>query len=429
MEFTSLNKICDTIDKLNYHYQLDYETKDVSTLKLSDANNILVLLSKDLFENVSNKELYPEKIVCVLKFPSGRHLIIEKNREYDYERLVRFNMTRDPDDDNDCHVCMNQIEEKVNKKCCVYCSCVLCSSCCKTLVKHSMLKCPLCNTWSLQGNRFGCPFEDNKYIPMPKNLWTTQSEFKKVLESLDGYIEIVYSIDHEFNDHTVLKMCRFPFTNRYSKKYMKPRDIASHLGNIYEKKCRIEKRLFNVYVLRETSQTRDGKAMLEISSFRWTHNKLVQYPNDAWEDIFFQISCRYKKKVEYIFPARFEFPKHFVRLLEDLQKDYPCYKEVYMINTDDNCNKKYDMIFNIDEQGQIAEEKQFIIARYMSELIERYNMIYLQFHLFPDLDGLDTEPTDILTYKMSSRSCMKLTQRENVNFCKRYNDIVVGIPI
>lgn len=350
--------------------------------------------------------------LCTLKFSSGKLICIKKHNEYDLLRLVKFNVSRDVHDGTECNVCMNDVQNLME---CLYCNCALCSKCTKALCRNHVLKCPLCGTYSLQKNTFGTPFREGEYIGMPKYLTSAKAQMRRLLEMLDGKIEIVYSIDGQFDDPTVLKMCRFPLTNKYCDRYMNLRQVLETLARVYDTRCYKTKGLMNIYMFRQTYKMKEGNALTEVSSFRWTSQRLIQYPSNAWEDIFFEMSMRFKQKIEYLYPVSFVFPEHIVRMFREIHSKYPGVKDGYLFGSS---NKHYSLVFSVDEDGNVARDKQPIVARHMLEFIDRDDVFYL---VFCSINDPHDTHIDILTYRVSSRSSIRLTHRQNVHFCRRIN--------
>lgn len=407
MALQSVEEICDIIKTIGSDFQLVEHENDLLKTTTADGSVIIAVPSADTSSE--------EGCLCTLKFSSGKMIQVKKAKEYDFTRLIKFNVSRDAQDVAECNVCMTDVQNLIE---CNYCNCNLCSKCIKKLTHNHVLKCPLCATYSLQNNTFGIPFADGAYISMPKYLTSAKAQMKRLLETLDGKIEMVYSIDGHFTDPVVLKLCRFPLTNKYCDRYMKLRDVLDTLSQVYETRCYKKNRLMNVYMFRQTYKIKDGKALTETSLYKWTSQKLIQYPINTWKDIFFEVPMRFKQKIEYLCPEAFVLPKHIIRMFQEIHRTYPGVKDGYIFGCNDT---DYSLVFNVDEHGEVAREQQPIVARHMLELIDRNEAFHVMFCSIDD-------PLDIFTYRVSSRSSTRLTQRQNVHFCRR-NNMIVGNPI
>lgn len=374
------------IETLGKKYYFNDTAKSIQTFQVPNSKIAIVTSHRAIRDYDS---YHPERIRCILLTDNKDYYVVVKNRDVDINASIRFWLNKKPlkdlckSDDFKCDVCFQKLVKpgkQIYFNVCSTCACTLCIKCLEKIqLSATSHKCPVCQTWVLDGEGYGVPYDQlDLTFPSDYQDFSLEKQLIILFEKLDGLTNIIMRQDSNIYANQQLSFCRLSYTNRYSKTYDTSSQVARLVVKIYiAMKKKNPKSLIKMYILRDTYKNDKN----ESSAFKITNNKLVQYDPDAWINIF-----ESSEKVAYMKPLKPVLPEPYIGLYQEFQK-YSCEKTISIIHELAHKLKRVrKIVANFDTDVKTAQITlhQEVVTAVVSDSWEcNPSKIYVTCRLFP----------------------------------------------
>lgn len=376
--------------------------------KMRARDDVVVLTCPEAFANYDPES--PGRIACILVGKQG-YLVVVKNRDYDVERSVRFWYTRGGDvGPFECAVCFKSGGSFLVTRC-SHCYGILCKRCDNKTTKDDAHRCPVCRFWRLSGDAFGTPRSllEDVVVATDGEKQDAVTELVRLLKRLDGHVQILPRVGRSFLlDHAARFTMPSLFELEHLGASLKP--LVKNLRRKLAKYNKLAGEDVKIYMFRRTYRIdkEAEKPVLEVSVFRVAygpggHTKLLQYPCDAWVNVFEDDEYTCHVKVEYLPPARFPLPEPVLRMFSEVARDAGG-REVTVSLTDEA--KRSDLNFDADTDA-VAEtltpttaHQSFVEAEIAILLQNNKKPLYAIFRLHVDAEPPTTKISDAIVYML-----------------------------
>jgi hypothetical protein len=285
-------------------------------------------------------------------------------------------------------------------------------------------QCPQCRTWTLYGDKYGKPWKDGTHIKTLKKKDSPVDKLMDIISHLDGNITLIPRIGKGFM-YVDLRINKLGDTARYSTDSLKVKHVRAFLKRLYygfKAHTGYLDAVFKIYLLRQTYKI-NTKPVVEISVFQFMKNSLIQYPTDAWVNVFDEPHNSCFAKIEYIKPHVFTIPPFLSILFDDMNQKYLFKKTISFAYISDDEADEIDGSINFDvgADGNPNTMTQSMIDSIIFNLSRCQEVWYIMMRIFT---GPDDKTADLVTFEIESHqeTFKQLTIWENKQLFNRNLD-------